>query len=113
MYLIDINGALLNSRFGRKNKGLYLKIPEGFEQQYKDTQVLKLNRTIYGLKQSAQAFWSELLKGMKAVGFQRRYGDPNCYYKVVERRLIVCLSWVDNCLFLGKDKDVVSTKHQL
>jgi Reverse transcriptase (RNA-dependent DNA polymerase) len=107
VYLIDING-----RF-EKNKRLYLKIPEGFEQHYKDTQVLKLNRTIYGLKQSAQAFWSELLKAMKTMGFQRSYGDPCCYYKVVKKRLVVCLSWVDDCLFLGKNEDVVSAKNQL
>jgi Reverse transcriptase (RNA-dependent DNA polymerase) len=66
-YVVDINGAFLNGRF-EKGETLYLKIPEGFEKYYKLLQVLKLNRTIYGLKQLAQAFWSELLKAMKAMG---------------------------------------------
>jgi Reverse transcriptase (RNA-dependent DNA polymerase) len=66
-YVVDINGAFLNGRF-EKGETLYLKIPEGLEIFYKSLQVLKLNRTIYGLKQSAQAFWSELLKAMKAMG---------------------------------------------
>jgi Reverse transcriptase (RNA-dependent DNA polymerase) len=70
----------LNSRFD-KGEELFLKIPQGFEQFYKETQVLKLNRTIYGLQQAAQAFWTELLRALMAMGFTRSKGDPCCYYK--------------------------------
>jgi Reverse transcriptase (RNA-dependent DNA polymerase) len=111
-YALDINGAFLNGRI-EKGETLYLKILEGFEKYYRLLQVLKLNRTIYGLKQLAQAFWSELLKAMKAMGLNRSYGDPCCYFKIIEDRLIVCLSWVDDCLFLGTRKDVVSAKDEI
>jgi Reverse transcriptase (RNA-dependent DNA polymerase) len=79
-YVIDDKGAFLNGRFD-KGEELFLKVPQGFEQFYKESQVLKLKRTIYGLKQAAQAFWTELLRALTAMGFERSDGDPCCYYK--------------------------------
>jgi len=83
-----VQGAFLNGRFG-ENEQLYLKIPDGFEKYYDKAKVLRLNRTIYG---SAQAFWSELLKAFKTMEFRRSDGDPCCYFKKVDNRLVVCLS---------------------
>ena len=51
-YVIDVQGAFLNGRF-EDDEHLYLEIPDGFEKYYDSRKVLKLNRTIYGLKQSA------------------------------------------------------------
>jgi Reverse transcriptase (RNA-dependent DNA polymerase) len=68
-YGIDVKGAILNGRFD-KGEELFLKVPQGFEQFYKESQVLKLNRTIYGLKQAAQAFWTELLRALTAWDLQ-------------------------------------------
>jgi Reverse transcriptase (RNA-dependent DNA polymerase) len=64
MQVIDIQGAFLIGRFNDE-EDLYMKVPQGFEDKYNKNSVLKLNRTIYGLKQAANAFWSELLKGIK------------------------------------------------
>jgi hypothetical protein len=111
-YVIDVQGAFLNGRFG-ENEHLYLEIPDGFENFYDKTKVLKLNRTIYGLKQSAQAFWSELLKAFKTMEFKRSDGDPCCYFKKVDNRLVVCLSWVDDCLFLGRRDDVIMAADEM
>jgi Reverse transcriptase (RNA-dependent DNA polymerase) len=61
-YLFDVKGAFLNRRLD--DEKLYLKIPQGFEEYYSSTKVLRLNRAIYGLKQAAQAFWKELLTAL-------------------------------------------------
>ena len=98
-YVVDVQGAFLNGRFG-DNEHLYLEIPDGFKKYYDKTKLLKLNCTIYGLKQSAQEFWSELIKAFKTMEFRRSDGDPCCYFKKVDNRLVICLSWVDDCLFL-------------
>jgi Reverse transcriptase (RNA-dependent DNA polymerase) len=92
---------------------LFLKIPEGFESKYSDQQVLKLNQTIYGLKQAAQAFWMELVRALKVMGFERSKGDPCCYVKTVENRVIICLSWVDDCMFMGTNRDILQSKSQI
>jgi len=65
--------------------------------------VMKLNHTIYGLSQSAQALWSsKLLKAFKTMEFKRSDGNLCCYFEKVDDRLVVCLSWVDDCAFLGQ-----------
>jgi hypothetical protein len=61
----------------KKGKTLYLKIPEGFEIYHKSFSP-GLNRTVYGLKQLTQAFWSELLKVIQTGGFNRSNGNPCC-----------------------------------
>jgi Reverse transcriptase (RNA-dependent DNA polymerase) len=111
-YVVDVKGAFLNGRFD-KGEELFLKVPQGFEQFYKEWQVLKLNRTIYGLKQAAQAFWTELLRALTAMGFERSDGDPCCYYKNVSGRKIVCLSWVDDCIFFGSIQDIIREKNRM
>jgi hypothetical protein len=63
---------------GRSKNGeeMYLQIPQGFEIYYEKGTVLKLQRTIYGLKQAELAFWCELLMAFNAMGFKHSSTDP-------------------------------------
>ncbi len=51
-----------------KGKNVFFDMPEGFEQYAKNGRknVLKLKKTLYGLRQSPRAFWKYLTKKMKA-----------------------------------------------
>jgi len=111
-HVIDVQGAFLNGRFS-ENEELYLKIPEGFERYYEKNNVLKLNRTIYGLKQAANAFWKELLNAFSNMNFKRSNADPCLYYRHDNNELTLCLSWVDDCLIIGKENAVIETKNKL
>jgi len=86
--IIDVKGAFLKGRFVDGEK-LYLKVPQGFEDFYKKDEVLFLQRTIYGLKQAALAFWRELLSAFTAMGFQRSTSDPCLYFKNTEKGLVI------------------------
>jgi hypothetical protein len=55
----------------------------------------------------------ELVRALEVMGFKRSGSDPCCYFKIVDDRIIICLSWVDDCLFLGTDKDVVKSTNKL
>ena len=79
-WVIDVNGAFLLGLFEDGEK-LYMRIPEGFEEFYSPDDVLELERTIYGLKQAAKAFWRELLKCVADIGFKRSDADPCFVYK--------------------------------
>jgi hypothetical protein len=48
-----------------------------------------------------------------AMGFVRSDGDPCCYYKNVSGRKIVCLSWVDDCIFFGSIPDIIREKNKM
>ena len=46
-----------------------MKQPEGFKIKGLEHKVLCLHQAIYGLKQAALAWWKQLTKSMKILGF--------------------------------------------
>jgi hypothetical protein len=44
---------------------------------------------------------------------KKRSCDPCCCIKNVEGRLVIYLSWVDDCLFLGKRDDVIGAADEM
>ena len=111
-HVIDVQGAFLNGRFA-DGEQLYLKVPEGFENHYTEDVVLRLKRTIYGLKQAAYAFWRELLKAFAALNYTRSKADPCLYYKWDDEGLILWISWVDDCLVTGPENVVKREKEKM
>jgi hypothetical protein len=112
-HVLDVQGAFLNGRF-EDGEELFMQVPEGFEKYYPGNVVLKLRRTIYGLKQAAYAFWRELLKAFKAMKYTRSNADPCLYYKWQDNDgLIVWISWVDDCLVAGPKKRVLEAKGEM
>jgi len=53
-------------------------MPQGFR---KDGKVLKLKKTLYGLKQSPRMFWKYLTKAMQDSGMQVSKLDPSLQTK--------------------------------
>jgi len=47
-----------------------MKQPEGFKIKGLEHKVLCLHQAIYGLKQAALAWWKQLTKSMKILGFK-------------------------------------------
>ena len=67
-----------------------------------DSIILKLLRTIYRTVQAAMAFFRELLKAFEFLKYKRSKADPCLHYKwSKEGKLIVWLSWVDDCTVGG------------
>jgi Reverse transcriptase (RNA-dependent DNA polymerase) len=108
-HVIDVKGAFLKSQFN-DGEEMYLQIPQGFEIYYNTGIVLKLQCTIYGLKQAALAFWRELLIAFNAMGFQRSSADPCLYYKNSKNGIVIWISMVDDCLLIGHRDDVSKYK---
>jgi hypothetical protein len=67
-------------------------MPLGFRQKGK---VLKLKRTLYGLRQSPRAFWKYLSQAMTAVGMEVSKMDP-CLF-VGEK--VTAVAFINNILF--------------
>ena len=58
-----------------------MEIPQGWEDHYPKNAVLRMNKTLYGLKQAAMAFWRELLKCMKSMNIDHSVAGPCVYFK--------------------------------
>ena len=73
--VLDVKGAFLHGLF-EDGEQIYMEVPEGFEKHYGAGFVLLLLRTIYGLKQSAYAFWKQLLMAFRSMEYKRSKADP-------------------------------------
>lgn len=108
---MNVKGAFLHGEFDG-GEALYCKIPEGFKHEYDPKEYCWLfTRTAYGLKQAARMFWNKLLKAMSKLGFTRSLCDPCVYYKWINNRLVMWISWIDDMLCIGHPDDIEDSKN--
>ncbi len=111
-HVIDAKGAFLYGEFEDGEK-VYIKILLGFEEFYDRNTVLLLKKTLYGLKQAAMAFYRKLLAATANIGLNRSTADPCLYYKWVEGRLVIMISWIDDNMILSPSNLVMQIKNDL
>lgn len=70
---MDVRTAFLN---GEIKEEIYMVQPEGFVQKGKEHLVCKLDKSLYGLKQSACKWNRRLDKFLKKCGFIQSDSDP-------------------------------------
>ena len=111
--LVDVKGAFLHGEFDN-DEVIYFKVPQGFEQWYDQFEYyLLLLKTAYGLKQAAMMFWQELLKAMKFMHCKQSNSDLCLYYTWTTQGLLIWLSWIDDCLCMGNNNEVMKVKEEL
>ncbi len=77
-----------------EGENVYVQLPMGFSFRQKG-KVLKLKKTIYGLRQSPRAFWQYLTVKMEAYGLKQIQLDP-CLFV---RTKVMCVCYVDDLIF--------------
>jgi hypothetical protein len=105
---MDVETAFLN---GDLEEEIYMEMPEGFEDN--PGKVCKLNKTLYGLKQSAREWNMKFVNEMKAKGFLQSTTDPCVFFKKSREKLIIISIFVDDNIIIGTKEDVVETKEML
>jgi hypothetical protein len=87
----------------RKKSGAYINMLRMREAFAKTRKVLKLKKSLYGLKQSPRNFFLHLKDKLEGVGFEQPQLD-RCLF-ISDK--VVCLVYVDDTLFFAKnDKDI-------
>ena len=81
----------------QQQSGVYVEMPKGFGIPGK---VLKLKRSLYGLRQSPQNFYEYLKKRLEYCEFQQSENDACLFYT----EKVICLIYVDDTLFFARDK---------
>lgn len=88
--------------------------PEGFIVPRKENIVCKLNKSLYGLKQSPRQWYKRFDTFMLSQGFKRSDYDSCVYYKSANNLSIYLLLYVDDMLIAAKDKtEIEKLKGQL
>jgi len=78
-------------------ENVYVHMPRGFQEEGK---VLKLERTLYGLRQSPRNFFEHVKANLLKVGFAQSSADP-CL-SISDQ--VICLVYVDDTLFYSPNK---------
>jgi len=92
----DVTCAFLHADL-EENETVYVDMPMGFAQYGKNgnKQCLKLKKTLYGLRQSARAFWKYITVKLEQCGPEQPKLDP-CLFIGPE---VICVVYVDELLF--------------
>ena len=97
---LDVQTAFLNAPL---EEDVYLEIPEGFEDFGSRTKVLKLNKSIYGLRQAGRN-WNALFKStLLNMGYIQSAADPCIFLKYNQDNTPISAIgvFVDDCLVIG------------
>ncbi|KAK3895615.1 hypothetical protein Pcinc_000538 [Petrolisthes cinctipes] len=109
LHHMDVTTAFLN---GTLMEEVYMKQPDGFVEQGKETMVCKLKKSIYGLKQSPRCWNYALDSSLRELGFVQTSGDP-CIYVNLEEFFIVAVYVDDIILACNCDDKVRNVKDSL
>ena len=102
LYSLDISTAFLN---GEMDCDVYMQPPEGFQDHFGSGVVLKLVKSIYGLKQAGRQWHKKLDSVLKSAGFTLVRCDHSIWvYKRDDVRIIIPV-YVDDMTIACKSKE--------
>ncbi len=96
----DVTCAFLHADLA-PDETVYVDMPLGFNAKSKNGkhQILKLNKTLYGLRQSPRAFWKYITKKLESCGLKQSRFDP-CLFIGPD---VMCIVYVDDLIFWNCD----------
>ena len=110
LHQVDVTTAFLN---GELEEEVYMRQPEGFITQGKEHMVCKLNKSIYGLKQSPRCWNTALDNQLKQMGFIQSVSDPCIYTDAGGDKFFIGV-YVDDIILAGhSDKRIQEVKDAL
>jgi hypothetical protein len=111
---IDIETAFLN---GELTKEIYMKIPDGFAyvhgEKKAQNKVLRLNKSIYGLVQSARQWHVKFSEEIMKLGFKGNNVDPCVFTKFENEQFCILCIYVDDGIITGSEKMMHETVNDL
>jgi hypothetical protein len=97
----DVKTAFLN---GVLDEEIYMKPPQGFESTDK---VLKLQKSLYGLKQAARVWNQAMDKCLTDLSFIQSKHDSCLYINKVYEKTCYLIVHVDDILMASEDEDII------
>ena len=108
LHQMDVKTAFLN---GELDTEIYMEQPSGYIDNQRPNMVCKLQKSIYGLKQSARCWNLSIDRLLKASGYTQSNADPCIYSKVKDSSLMIIALYVDDILLASND--VMITKFEM
>ena len=116
MHLMDVVTAYL---YGSIDSDIYMKIPEGFtlsEAKFskpRSMYSIKLQRSLYGLKQSGRMWYNSLSTYLLKEGYVNNSICPCVFIKKTEVSLTIIAVYVDDLNLIGTPEGLLETANYL
>jgi hypothetical protein len=102
---LNVKSAYL---YGKLDEEIYIQQPEGFVVKGQERKVIRLNRALYGLKQSGLVWWHTLVRELEKMGFKRIHADAALFvYREKGNRFVIALVYIDDTRLYGPLKAFV------
>jgi hypothetical protein len=104
LYQLDVKNAFLH---GDLQEEIYMHIPPGFSTAKTEGKVLKLHRSLYGLKQSPRAWFDRFRRAVMQLNYKQSNADHTLFYKRRDGKLAILIVYVDDIVITGDDEEEI------
>ena len=101
---VDVQNAFLH---GDIQEEVYMCQPPGYVDSKHPNRVCRLQKSLYGLKQSPRAWYSKLSSKLQSMGFIPSKADTSLFVFADQRVIIYMLIYVDDIIITGSCKQAV------
>ncbi|KAL0552943.1 hypothetical protein IC582_012078 [Cucumis melo] len=109
LYQLDVKNVFLN---GDLVEEVYMSPPPGFEAQF-GQEVCKLQKSLYGLKQSPRAWFDRFTTFVKSQGYSQGHSDHTLFTKASKTgKIAILIVYVDDIVLTGDDQTEISQLKQ-
>jgi hypothetical protein len=105
LHQFDVKNAFLH---GDLEEEIYMDVPLGYMANSEAKIVCKLQRTLYGLKQSPRAWFGRLNLAMRKYGFQQSNSDHVLFLKHHRGKVTTLIVYVDDMIITGDDLEEIT-----
>jgi len=103
LFHLDVNNAFLNISL---DETIYMTQPSRFEVTDKNL-VYKLNKSIYGLKQTPRQWFDKLKTTLLQLGFCLSKVDPSLFVYQHNHQIVYILAYIDDIIITGTSLSIV------
>lgn len=100
VHQLDVNNAFLRNDL---IEDVYMQIPQGFTKKG-DTQVRKLKKSLYDLKQASHNWYHKFTRALLNIGFRQSRADHSLFAFHYGSIYVFALIYVDDVLLAGKNE---------
>lgn len=101
----DVQTAFL---YGELQEDIYMKQPTGFENKKDPKLVCKLNKSLYGLKQSPRCWNRKFVSFLARYNFEQLRADPCVFVGNFRNSEVYLAIYVDDGLLMSKSVDAIN-----
>ena len=106
LYQMDVKNAFLN---GALTEEVYMEIPEGVPHPKIGRKVCKLEKSLYGLKQSPRAWFGKFSATITSNGYHQCQTDDTMFVKHgAGNKIAILIVYVDDIIITGNDDEEIS-----